>query len=118
MNATHALADLQNVRSALLDESRISERIKTALVNAAEATKLTVVRPPVVDHVSEEEIVGFVLLAESHISIHYYPKLQVMKIDVFSCGSESPMKGIETLAKYLQGEITNIRIIDRTKTCQ
>ena len=46
----------------------------------------------------EQEISGFVLLAESHISIHIFPKRAYVNIDVFSCKEFDP----EQVAKRLQ----------------
>jgi S-adenosylmethionine decarboxylase len=46
-------------------------------------------RPHVVEYKAEQEpesgITGFVLLAESHISIHTYPKKGYFAFDIFSC---------------------------------
>ncbi len=89
--------------------------LRRAMVEAADATALTIVHPPMVER-SETALTGFVLLAESHISIHYYPSQRCMKIDVFSCSEQSPLKGLERLAAIFRARVTNIRLIDRTKT--
>lgn len=46
----------------------------------------------------EEGISGFVLLAESHISIHVFPERSYINIDVFSCNYFEP----EQVAKVLE----------------
>lgn len=46
----------------------------------------------------EQGISGFVLLAESHISIHVFPERSYVNIDVFSCNDFDPaqvIKGLE-----------------------
>ncbi len=46
----------------------------------------------------ERGISGFVLLAESHISIHIFPERSYINIDVFSCNDFDPeqvIKGLE-----------------------
>ncbi|MBW2981038.1 adenosylmethionine decarboxylase [Candidatus Woesearchaeota archaeon] len=46
-------------------------------------------KPHIVEYKAEQEpesgITGFVLLAESHISIHTYPKKSYFAFDIFSC---------------------------------
>jgi len=46
-------------------------------------------KPHIVEYEAEQEpesgITGFVLLAESHISIHTYPKKGYFAFDIFSC---------------------------------
>jgi S-adenosylmethionine decarboxylase len=46
----------------------------------------------------EESISGFVLLAESHVSIHIFPNQSYINIDVFSCrdfDAEKAIKGFQ-----------------------
>jgi S-adenosylmethionine decarboxylase len=48
---------------------------------------------------------GFVLLSESHISLHSWPEYGYVAIDFFSCGAEMDMsRGIELLRLHFQPE--------------
>ena len=52
---------------------------------------------------SPQGITGFILLAESHISIHTWPEINYVAIDLFSCGQKTqPQKGLEYLKKKFQ----------------
>lgn len=59
-------------------------------------------------------LTGFVLLAESHISIHTWPELDYVAIDIFSCGKNSqPYKGLDYLKKEFQPRKVKFREIKR-----
>lgn len=64
-----------------------------------EMTKVST--PQVAPHqtTSEEEhgISGFVLLAESHISVHVYPESAYINIDIFSCKEFDSEQATRTL---------------------
>jgi S-adenosylmethionine decarboxylase len=45
----------------------------------------------------EQGISGFVLLAESHISIHIFPERSYINIDVFSCKDFDPEQVVKCL---------------------
>ena len=45
----------------------------------------------------EQGISGFVLLAESHISIHVFPERSYINIDVFSCNDFEPEQVVRGL---------------------
>ena len=46
-------------------------------------------------------ISGFVLIAESHISVHTFPEHSYVNIDIFSCKEFDSQKAIEDLQKRL-----------------
>lgn len=56
---------------------------------------------------------GFVLIAESHISIHTFPEYSYVNIDVFSCKDFEPEKVIEDLKNYFELKEMKTYIIDR-----
>ncbi len=59
-------------------------------------------------------LTGFVLLAESHISIHTWPELDYVAIDIFSCGRKSqPYRGLEYLKKKFQPKKVRIKELKR-----
>ena len=59
--------------------------------------------PQVSEHSSplphEQGLSGFVLLAESHISIHVFPEQGYVNIDIFSCGEFDPEEATRTLER-------------------
>lgn len=55
----------------------------------------------------EEGISGFVLLAESHISIHIFPERSYINIDIFSCNDFDSDQAVVGLQQ--QFALTNLR---------
>jgi S-adenosylmethionine decarboxylase len=68
--------------------------------DAISMTKITI--PHVYTYVGQEPedvgISGFVLIAESHISIHTFPRRNYLNIDVFSCKDFDAEKAIGELS--------------------
>ena len=59
-------------------------------------------------------LTGFILLAESHISIHTWPELNYVAIDIFSCGRNSlPYKGLEYLKTIFKPKKVQVAEIKR-----
>ena len=50
---------------------------------------------------------GFVIIAESHISIHTFPERRYLNVDVFSCKEFDAEKAIKDLQR--QFELTEVR---------
>lgn len=55
----------------------------------------------------EQGISGFILLAESHISIHVFPERSYINIDVFSCKDFEPEEAVKGLEQ--QFGLTDVR---------
>ena len=67
-------------------------------------------------HAPKEEdsgISGFVIIAESHISIHTFPNRQYINVDVFSCKSFDDRRALQDVKDYF--ELHNVRtwVLDR-----
>ncbi|MBI2670503.1 adenosylmethionine decarboxylase [Candidatus Woesearchaeota archaeon] len=58
---------------------------------------------------------GFVLIAESHISIHTFPEKQYLSFDIFSCKPFNPEKAIGYLEEAFSIKKSEIRNIKRGK---
>ena len=59
-------------------------------------------------------ITGVVLLAESHISIHTWPEMDYVAVDVFTCGIHTdPLKAIDFLKQAFQPKKVEIHKIKR-----
>ena len=77
----HLIAEFYGVYG--LDDANY---VESELIKAALACGATVLRSFVHDFGSLFGVTGFVLLAESHISIHTWPEYEYAAIDVFTCG--------------------------------
>lgn len=67
-------------------------------------------------HAPKEEdsgVSGFVIIAESHISIHTFPNREYANVDVFSCKSFDREKAREDILALFSFSSVNTWIIDR-----
>ncbi|HWV14654.1 MAG TPA: adenosylmethionine decarboxylase [Cellvibrio sp.] len=53
-------------------------------------------------------VTGVAILAESHMSIHTWPEIDYMAIDIFMCGSCNPHLALESLNAFFKPERTKI----------
>jgi S-adenosylmethionine decarboxylase len=61
-------------------------------------------------------ITGFVMLAESHMSIHSWPEINYLAIDIFTCGDHAmPHKALEYLREVYGPQRVEIQEIKRGK---
>ncbi|MGC8490493.1 MAG: adenosylmethionine decarboxylase [Syntrophobacteraceae bacterium] len=56
---------------------------------------------------------GFVLIAESHISIHTFPDKQYLSIDMFSCKEFDTDVAIRTIKGYFDIKKHDAKVLDR-----
>ena len=80
--------------------------------------KMTKIMPPYVfryDATSPEDwgISGFVLIAESHISIHTFPEKNYLSLDIFSCKEFDSTHSISYVNKLFGVQKSEIKLLDR-----
>ncbi len=68
--------------------------IEKTLREAADACGATVMEIKLHSFGEESGITGVAILAESHISIHTWPELNYIALDVFMCGSCDPYQAV------------------------
>ena len=56
---------------------------------------------------------GFVLIAESHISIHTFPYRGYINVDIFSCKEFDADHAVETIKTIFELEKVEINLLDR-----
>jgi S-adenosylmethionine decarboxylase len=83
----HLMLDLNDCNSAILDDLEACFRLLNELPEKIGMTKIT---QPYVFRYSglipeDEGITGVTIIAESHISLHTYPKKNFVFVDIFSC---------------------------------
>lgn len=83
------MADFHGVEREKLKSSSL---LRGCLKRASFLCRLTMVRAPVVHRFAGGGLTAFVLLAESHISIHTYPEREFAAMDVFTCGKIDPRR--------------------------
>jgi S-adenosylmethionine decarboxylase len=83
-----------------------------------EEIKMTKIMPPYVFKYSGQVpedwgISGFVLIAESHISIHTFPEKLYLSLDIFSCKPFNTEAAIDHIKNIFEIEKVEIKILDR-----
>jgi len=90
-------------------------KIEKILIEAAKKTGSTPLE--IVSHkFSPKGFSAMILLAESHIALHYWPENEYLAVDIFTCGKDSdPQKGLEYLKEQFQPKKMEIQRINRGK---
>lgn len=58
-------------------------------------------------------ISGFVIIAESHISIHTFPEKLYLSVDIFSCKAFDTDKAIKDIINMFEIKKSEIKLLDR-----
>ena len=58
-------------------------------------------------------VTGFVIIAESHISVHTFPNRQYVNVDVFSCKSFDDRKALADVKEYFDLREVRTWVMDR-----
>lgn len=78
----HLIADLNG---CFYDAIATAERVREIMLEAAHQSGATVVSDSF-RHFSPHGVSGFVVISESHFSIHTWPEYSFAAIDIFTCG--------------------------------
>ncbi len=95
------------------------EAITNFLDELPKEIEMTKIMPPYVfkydggDKPEDWGISGFVIIAESHISIHTFPEKEYFSLDIFSCKDFDIDKAIEIIKNYFKTDKLEIRTANR-----
>ena len=83
--------------------------------SALEMTKLCEPQVVVYDGpiVEDSGVSGFVIIAESHISIHTFPRRNYVNVDVFSCKSFDNERAVQDIKKLFSLKDVRTWVLDR-----
>lgn len=98
------LKDLQAIRNLLRD---LPKKFKMRPLGNA------VVKKVATDHYSDWGVSGFIMLYESHISIHTWPEKGYMAMDVYSCKDFNTQAIIKYLKKFWNCKRMKTRVVIR-----
>lgn len=99
--------------------ARLSDlaHLYTVLDGLPDAIGMTKIMPPYVfrhaDPGAPDGLSGFVLIAESHISLHTFPEAGQLHVDVFSCRSFSAERVLSELKRAFVPRRATWRVLDR-----
>ena len=96
-SGAHLLIECLDCAPAALDSARALEQ---ALERAAQALGARVISRAF--HIFEPQgVTGFLLLEESHISIHTWPERGYAAVDLYTCGAGEPTAALAILREAL-----------------
>ncbi|XVS62915.1 adenosylmethionine decarboxylase [Actinosynnema sp. CA-299493] len=106
----HVLAELEGVSPELLDDERFLRHALGEALTQADATVLEVVSK----QFEPQGVTVLALLSESHASIHTYPEVGAVFVDVFTCGTRAkPALAVQLLAEALGAASARTDMISR-----
>lgn len=105
----HVLYDVWVEDTTLLAQA---EPLKELLCRAAEAGGATILHAHF-HQFTPPGVTGFLLLAESHISIHTWVEEGFAAIDIFTCGPMDTDKVLEVIREGLKPRFASVRRIVR-----
>lgn len=111
----HLMLDLNDCNSAILDDLEACFRLLNELPEKIGMTKIT--QPYVFRYsglVPEDEgITGVTIIAESHISLHTYPKKNFVFVDIFSCKPFDVEEARDHVIQFFQSKSPAVYIQER-----
>lgn len=96
---SHIIIDLYDCRASCLDDI---ESIKNILIESAKISNTTIL--DVKFHkFNPQGVSGYVLISESHLSIHTWPEYNYASVDVYTCGNNAlPTKATDYIIEKLE----------------
>jgi S-adenosylmethionine decarboxylase len=111
----HLMLDLNDCDSAILDDLEACFRLLNELPEKIGMTKIT--QPYVFRYsglVPEDEgITGVTIIAESHISLHTYPKKNFVFVDIFSCKPFDVEGARDHVVQFFQSKSPSVHTQER-----
>jgi len=115
-DGTHLIIDLKGCKNLeRLSDKRFIENFLLELVEIAEMRAITNPNVLYYEHQEKEEsgITGFIIISDSHISIHTYPFKKSLYLDLFSCKIFDSEKIISYIKGIFEPENVKDKLIKR-----
>jgi S-adenosylmethionine decarboxylase len=111
----HLMLDLGKCNPAILDDLDACFTLLNELPDQIGMTKIT--QPYVFRYggpVPEDDgITGMTIIAESHISLHTYPKRGFVFVDLFSCKPFDVRKATDYIVQFFESESPAVHVKER-----
>ncbi|MFF5992807.1 adenosylmethionine decarboxylase [Prauserella flavalba] len=106
----HVLAELDGIEPGLLDDESF---LRTTLADTLTTAGATV-REVIAHRFEPQGVTVLAMLAESHASVHTYPEIGAVFVDVFTCGDRAdPEEAVRLLAAALGTGSLTMRTVQR-----
>ncbi|MBN2198029.1 adenosylmethionine decarboxylase [Candidatus Wolfebacteria bacterium] len=111
----HLIIDAHKIKEQKLKNLQAIKNLLEELPKRFDMNPLgkAVVKKISTDYYPDWGISGFIMLYESHISIHTWPEEKYMAMDIYSCKNFSDKEIIKYLKKYFGCEIMKTKTITR-----
>ncbi|MEY4508825.1 MAG: hypothetical protein RLZZ450_947 [Pseudomonadota bacterium] len=107
-SGVHLLVEYRECAPAVLDDPAELERALYQAAHVIGAKVVTAAFHRFLPH----GVTGFLLLEESHLSIHTWPEQAYAAVDLFSCGATEPGLAIDVLQRALRAErVCQLRVL-------
>jgi S-adenosylmethionine decarboxylase proenzyme len=106
----HLLADFiisDRVKKRLLAGGQPAETIKHVISMAAKHARATILNEMAFQQSPDGNIMGLVVIQESHLSIHFIPRENFLAVDVFTCGDIDFDAAIKYISSWLESTPVN-----------
>ncbi|MBI5228839.1 S-adenosylmethionine decarboxylase [Candidatus Micrarchaeota archaeon] len=110
---THLVLDLRDCPSKKLENEQF---VRDFLKELPKEIGMKPISKPVVKRIKtkfDEGISGFVMLSESHVSIHTFPKFHSAHLDVFSCKPFDVEEVKKNIEKRFSAKYSNASVLSR-----
>lgn len=108
----HVLAEMEGIDADLLNDEPLLRDILVRVLDQAGATVLDVTSK----RFEPQGVTVLALLSESHASLHTYPEIGSVFVDVFTCGHRAkPELAVQLLAEALRTPVVHAKTIRRGK---
>lgn len=108
----HVLAEMEGIDAELLNDEALLRDVLTRVLDQAGATVLDVTSK----RFEPQGVTVLALLSESHASLHTYPEIGSVFVDVFTCGHRAnPEVAVQLLAEALRTPVVHAKTIRRGK---
>lgn len=106
----HIIADIASEDPSLFDDTELILETLTLAAKESHATILKTAFHRFVPH----GVTAFLLLSESHISIHTWPELNKAALDIYTCGNHTdPEAGLRVILTNLRSHCLTQQQIQR-----
>lgn len=105
----HVLMELSGCSRKVLNDR---DAIEQHLLGAAEMAGATVIAHSF-RKFEPQGVSGFVMIAESHLSIHTWPEYRYAAVDIFTCGNIDSEPAVKYLVKVLKAKEAYVVTVPR-----
>ena len=110
---THLVLDLRDCASQKISSKKF---VLLFLQKIPKELGMKAISKPVVKEIKtrfDEGVSGFVMIAESHVSVHTFPKFNSAHVDVFSCKPFDAEKTRKKIEEWFSAAYSNQRVFER-----